>query len=64
MRLKEDSNIRELIVEEWIELFEEGRDEEREKAAEKIVKMQEENRKSYNKKGKRQRSIKTEILLL
>ena len=52
MRLKEDSNIRELIDEKWIELFEEGRDEEREKAAEKIVKMQEENRKSYNKKRK------------
>lgn len=52
MRLKEDPKVREMIEEEWIQMFEEQRDEIRNEAKEQLVKMQAENRKNYNKRRK------------
>lgn len=49
-RMKEDLGIKELIEEEWIKMFEESRDELRAEAKEKITKVQQENRKTYNKR--------------
>lgn len=50
MRLKEDVQLRELIESEWARMFEDERDDIREKAREKIAEIQQENLKSFNKK--------------
>lgn len=55
IRMKEDPKIKELIEYEWIRMFEEDRNELREEAREKITKIQQENRKNYNKRRKEAR---------
>lgn len=52
MRLKEDSKMRELIEQEWTARFEEHRDELREAAKNQIIKVQEENKRGYDRKHK------------
>lgn len=49
-RLQSDPEIRKLIESEWIETFRKERDKLRERAVENIAKIQQENRKGYNKK--------------
>lgn len=49
-RLQSNPEIRKLIEGEWIEAFQVERDELRERAAENILKIQQENRRTYNKK--------------
>jgi len=51
-RLRDDSDIRELIENEWVTVFGEARDEIRIQAKENIKKIQEENQRSYNKRRK------------
>lgn len=53
MHIKEDLKIRELTESEWIQMFEEERDEIRQSAKEKISKVQADNCKSYNKRRKK-----------
>ncbi|KZC05026.1 hypothetical protein WN55_04846 [Dufourea novaeangliae] len=50
MRIKEDQSIRAIIEEEWKSMFQEDRKELRRRAKEAILKLQMENRKSFNKK--------------
>ncbi|KYQ48165.1 hypothetical protein ALC60_12794 [Trachymyrmex zeteki] len=52
MRLKDNVQVRELIDNEWTRLFDEERDDLRMEAKEKIAKIQDENRKTFNKKRK------------
>lgn len=52
MRLKEDVQAKELIENEWIQLFNEERDDLRAIAKEKIAEIQDKNRRTYNKKRK------------
>lgn len=52
MRIKDDPKIKELIEQEWLTRFEEQRNELREAAKEQIIKVQEENRRNYNRKRK------------
>lgn len=52
MRLKEDPDIRQLIEDEWLSMFEESRDEVRKQAKENILKIQVENKRQFNKKRK------------
>ncbi|CAG4907160.1 unnamed protein product [Colias eurytheme] len=52
MRVKEDIKIQELLQEEYIQSFNEDRDELRKKAKEQIFKVQEENSKYFNKNRK------------
>lgn len=52
MRLKEDLRVQEILEEETLLDFQEKRCEHREKAHAQIKKMQEENKKSYNRKRK------------
>lgn len=52
MRIREDPEIRRLIEEEWIAMFQMDRDEVRERAKEKIVEVQAQNRKTFNKNRK------------
>lgn len=54
-RLKENLEIREMIENEWIQMFEEERDDIRQEAKEKIAEIQKENLKSYNRKRKKAR---------
>lgn len=63
LRMKEDTSIRELIEEEWVKMFEESRDELRSEAKENIQKIQQENRKNYNKRRKETRSFKEDELV-
>jgi len=49
-RLRDDPGIRELIENEWIKAFQVERDVLKERAAESIFKVQQENRRVYNKK--------------
>lgn len=58
MRFKEDSQIRELIENEWVRMFEEERDSIRHEAKEKISIVQQENVKNFNKKRKKVRLYK------
>lgn len=63
IRMKEDPRIKELIEEEWISMFEENRDELRAEAKENILRIQEENRRSYNKRRKKSRTFKEDDLV-
>lgn len=63
MRLKDDPEIREIIEEEWLKMFEEQRDEIRRDVKEKIGKVQEENLLNYNKKRKEATSYKEDDLI-
>lgn len=54
-RLKENLEIREMIENEWIQMFEEERDDIRQEAKEKIAEIQKENLKSCNRKRKKAR---------
>ncbi|KYN27495.1 hypothetical protein ALC57_03115, partial [Trachymyrmex cornetzi] len=51
-RLKENLEIREMIENEWMQMFEEERDDIRQRTREKIAEVQKENLKSFNKKRK------------
>lgn len=53
MRLKDDLKLRELLKEATIETFHQERSRLRRKAKENILKIQEENRKTYNRKRKK-----------
>ncbi|XP_025837022.1 uncharacterized protein LOC112906662 [Agrilus planipennis] len=53
MRLKDDPEVRKIIEDEWIKMFEEQRDQLRVEAKTKIAQVQEENRRSFNKKRKK-----------
>jgi len=55
MRLKSDPEIREMIENEWLLMFQEGRDEIRKRAKENIMKAQQDNRRSFNKSRKEAR---------
>lgn len=52
MKVKEDIKIQELLQEEYIQAFSEGREDLRRQAKEQIFKIQEENTKSFNSKRK------------
>lgn len=52
-RLREDDNLRELLEKEWAISFQESRDELRMQAVRNIAKVQEENRRGFNKKRKK-----------
>lgn len=52
MRIKENLKIKEIIEEEWVEQFENERDDLRDAAKEAILRVQEENRKTSNKNRK------------
>ncbi|CAK9813799.1 Pro-Pol polyprotein [Anthophora plagiata] len=58
MRLREDPAIREILEEEITARFQEDRDELREKAREQIFRIQQENRRGYNRKRKKARPYK------
>lgn len=49
MRNKEDITIKELLDEEYIPQMQKNREKIREKAGKNIIKLQEENRRNYNK---------------
>lgn len=51
-RLREDHNVRELLEQEWASSFQEKRDELRLQAKESIIKIQQENKRSFDKKRK------------
>lgn len=51
-RLREDHNVRELLEQEWASSFQEKRDELRLQAKESITKIQQENKRSFDKKRK------------
>lgn len=53
MRLKEDPQIRDLIENEWAQMFDEECDDIRLVAKENIVEIQKENIKTFNKKRKK-----------
>ena len=53
MRNKEDIKLRDLLVEEMMEEFQEQRDHMRQEAKKNIEKIQEENRRTYNRKRKK-----------
>ncbi|KYN05843.1 hypothetical protein ALC62_03225 [Cyphomyrmex costatus] len=55
MRIKNNVQVRELIEDEWIRIFNEERDDLRTGAREKIAKIQDENRRTFNKKRKEPR---------
>ncbi|XP_015514359.2 uncharacterized protein LOC107220321 [Neodiprion lecontei] len=57
-RLREDVSLREMVEKEFITSFEEERDEIRCQAKERVQKIQEENKNSYNKKRKKARTYK------
>lgn len=63
IRLKDDPEIREIIEEEWVNMFEEQRDELRREAKEKISKIQKENIRNYNKKRKEATNYKEDDLV-
>nr|XP_012146603.1 PREDICTED: uncharacterized protein LOC105663300 [Megachile rotundata] len=50
--MRDDPQIREMLEEEWVANFEENRNELRAKAKEQLAKIQEENKRSFNKKRK------------
>ncbi|EZA46682.1 hypothetical protein X777_03558, partial [Ooceraea biroi] len=50
MRMREDVQIRELLEKEWIETYQDERDELREKAKENIAKIQSQNKRGFDKK--------------
>lgn len=54
MRLKENSQVREIIEKEWAQMFEEERDDIRQKAKEKIAEVQKENLRVIIKSEKQQ----------
>lgn len=58
MRMKEEPDLKKLKEEEWIKMFEDSRDELRAEAQENILKIQQENRKNYNKRRKKPRKFK------
>ncbi|KOC58670.1 hypothetical protein WH47_07714 [Habropoda laboriosa] len=58
MRLREDPTIREILEKEIIATFQKDCDELREKAREQISKIQQENRRGFNRKRKRARPYK------
>lgn len=51
--MRENVDVRRLIKDEWITIFQEEREGIRTRAREKIDKIQAQNRKSYNKKRKK-----------
>lgn len=53
MRLKELPEVRELIENEWTQMFNESRDNIRQEAKEKIRETQQANLKNYDKNGKK-----------
>jgi len=53
VRLRDNYEIRELLEKEWISEFQEDRDEIRDHAEKNIAKIQEENRRGFNRKWKR-----------
>ncbi|XP_043275316.1 uncharacterized protein [Venturia canescens] len=57
-RLREDVSLREMVEKEFITSFEEERDEIRCQAKERLQKIQEENKRGYNKKRKEARAYK------
>jgi len=52
-RLRDNYEVRELLEKEWISEFQEDRDEIRDHAEKNIAKIQEENRRGFNRKQKR-----------
>jgi len=58
MRIRDELNLQELIDEEYLVELEGERDEVREKAKENILKLQEENKKNYDKKRKAEQEYK------
>jgi len=63
IRLKADPQIREMIENECIRMFEEERDSVRQEAKEKISEIQRENARSFNKKRKKACYIRKETSL-
>lgn len=63
IRMKEDVKIKELIEKEWIQMFEEDRNELRIAAKEKILKVQQENRRHYNRRRKEAQKFKEDDLV-
>lgn len=63
IRMKEDTRIKELIEEEWIHMFKENRDELRTEAKKNISKVQQENRRNYDKRRKKARNFKENDLV-
>lgn len=61
--MKEDPKIRELVENEWIGIFNEQRDELRKQAKESILKIQEENKRSFNRKRKRANKYREDDLV-
>lgn len=57
-RFKDDPQVREMLEKEWTDNFNRDRDELRERAKENIMKVQCENRKTYNRKRKDARSYR------
>ena len=55
MKMKEDLQVRQIIENEWVTMFQENREEIRREAKEQISKIQVENKKTYNKKRKEAR---------
>lgn len=62
-RLREDDNIRQLLEHEWTIHFQEDRDKLRNHAKENIAKIQEENRRVYNKTRKKARLYREDDLV-
>ena len=50
MKMKEDPSIKKMIEDEWINMFHENREDIRRRARDEISKVQEENRKHFNKR--------------
>lgn len=63
MRLEKSLPIREIVEQEIIEIYQESRDDLREKAKEALLKIQEENRKTYNKNRKQAHKYQVEDLV-
>jgi len=63
IRIKDEPKIKELIEEEWIKMFEENRDKLRSEAKQNILKIQQENRRNYNKKRKKAKQFKENDLV-
>jgi len=64
-RLKENLEIREMIENKWMQMFEEERDDIRQEARPKIAEVQKENLKSFNKKRKKaQKYVNGDIIKL
>lgn len=53
MKLKEDNDILKILQEELVQQFEDGRNEIRQEAREKIEKIQQENKRTFNRKRRK-----------